>query len=114
MLIKNKYHNKKTEVNGIIFDSKKEARRYQELIMLAKAGQIFHLRVQPHFLLQEAFTHEHSGRIRKIEYIADFMYWDDNLRRMIVEDVKGVKTDVYKLKKKLFLAKYSEYELREI
>lgn len=111
---KNKYNNQKTLIDSIYFDSKAEARRYQELRLLARAGEIDNLTLQPRFLLQDKFTHPFNGHVRKIEYIADFMYFDTKEKRMIVEDVKGVRAKEYLLKKKLFLAQFHEYELREI
>lgn len=103
---KSKYKAVKTEINGIEFDSKKEARRYKELKILEKADEIKSLELQPRFLLQEKF--EYNGKtIRKIEYIADFRYIDEE-GNTIVEDVKGMKTEVYKIKKKIFLKIYGE------
>ena len=105
--MKSKYRAIKTTVDGIEFDSRKEAMRYQELKLLQKAGVIKDLSLQPNFLLQEKFKYQGETQ-RKIEYIADFMYWDCERNCCVVEDVKGMKTDVYKLKKKLFLKKYGE------
>lgn len=109
-----KYNNKKTLVDKILFDSKKEAERYKELRLLARSGAIDNLELQPKFTLLDKFTHPYNGHVRKMEYIADFMYYDTKEKRMIVEDVKGVRTKEYLLKKKLFLANFPEYELREI
>ena len=94
-----------------IFDSVKEARRYKELKLLEKAGKISNLELQPHFLLQESFR-KNGKTYRKIEYIADFKYIENG--KTIVEDVKGVQTDVFKIKHKLFEKKYPELELRII
>lgn len=105
---KNKYNAKKTIVNGIKFDSKAEATRYKILKKREAIGEISGLTLQPRFTLQEKF--KHGGKtIRKIEYIADFEYTKDG--QQIVEDVKGVKTDVYKLKKKIFLMKYGKEKI---
>lgn len=107
----NKYRNKKVQVDMYVFDSIAESRRYKELKLLEKAGKIQNLELQPHFLLQEAF--KKNGRtFRKIEYIADFKYIENG--KIIVEDVKGIQTDVFKLKHKLFEKKYSDLELRII
>lgn len=109
-----KYHAKKTVIDGITFDSKKEAMRYKELKALERVGKIDMLELQPRFELQESFKHE-GKTIRKIEYVADFIYRDLSTLELVVEDVKGVKTDVYKLKKKLFLKHYgSEYKFMEV
>lgn len=109
-----KYNAKKTVVDGIKFDSKKEAKRYKELKALELVGKIDRLELQPRFLLQDGFRYEGKA-IRKIEYVADFLYRDLSTYELVVEDVKGVKTDVYKLKKKLFLKRYGdEYRLEEV
>ncbi|MBQ6679583.1 MAG: DUF1064 domain-containing protein [Lachnospiraceae bacterium] len=107
-----KYHNQKIEIDGHMFDSKKEARRYQELSLLQKAGEIRDLKLQPEFVLIPCF--KKGGRTyRKTSFIADFMYFDCAVGKTIVEDVKGYKTDVYRLKKKLFEFRYPEYSLKE-
>lgn len=102
-----KYKAKKTVVDGITFDSKKEARRYQELKLLERAGAIKDLVLQPRFLLQDKFKHKGKTE-RKIEYVADFKYLDIKTGRVVVEDTKGYKPDVYNIKRKLFLKKYGE------
>ena len=68
-----KYKNKKTQVDMYVFDSIAESRRYKELALLEKAGEIKDLQLQPRFLLQESFK-KNGKTYRKIEYIADFMY----------------------------------------
>lgn len=94
-----KYHNSRTVVDNIKFDSKKEASRYLELKMLEKAKKISNLELQVPFEIVPAI--KINGRTnRKVVYVADFVYFDENGKR-VVEDVKGVKTEVYKLKKKL-------------
>ena len=109
---KNKYNAKKTVIDGIKFDSKAEGKRYEVLKKREKAGEISGLTLQPRFTLQEKFKHD-GKTIRKIEYIADFEYTKNG--QQTVEDVKGVKTDVYKLKKKIFLMKYGkEKKFKEI
>jgi len=114
MARRNKYNAKKTVVDGIEFDSIREADRYCELKLLEKAKEIRNLELQPRFLLQDKFKDKMGTTHRKIEYVADFMYIDKDDKK-IVEDVKGMMTGVYKLKKKLFLNLYdSEYDFREI
>ena len=81
----NKYKNRKVIVDDYIFDSIQESRRYKELKLLLKAGQIQNLELQPHFLLQESFR-KNGKTYRKIEYIADFKYIENG--KTIVEDVK--------------------------
>lgn len=108
----NKYKNKKVIYNGIKFDSIKEKNRYMQLLYLEKAGLIKDIKLQYEFELQPAFT-LNKKKIRKITYIADFYYYDNNLNDYVVEDVKGIRTDVYKLKKKMFEYKYQK-EIIEI
>jgi len=113
-----KYHAVRTTIDGITFDSKREAARYSELKLLELAGEITSLTVHPRFLLADGFNIDgKGGRVRPIYYIADFKYLegDDSFDSYIVEDVKGGKatqTAVFKLKAKLFRARYPEYELR--
>lgn len=108
---KSKYYAEKTEVDGIKFDSAKESKRYANLKLLERAGVIENLKLQPRFLLQEGFTYN-GHKERKIEYVADFQY--ERNGQTIVEDVKGMKTEVYKLKRKLFLYKYRDIVFREV
>lgn len=96
---KSKYNAKKVTVDGITFDSKKESKRYLELKAMEKVGAIQKLHLQVPFVLIEK-----SKYGRSIKYVADFVYNKNGLK--IVEDVKGVKTPVYKLKKRLMAEKY--------
>ena len=107
----NKYRNKKVQIDMYVFDSIAESKRYKELVLLQRAGKITELQLQPKFLLQESFR-KNGKTYRKIEYIADFMYEENN--KIIVEDVKGKETEVFKLKHKLFEKKYPALELRII
>lgn len=104
----NKYHNKKVVVDGKKFDSKKEAERYQVLKMLENANIISNLSRQVPFELIPKQKNE-----RAVKYIADFMYVETATGKIIVEDVKGYRTDVYKIKRKLFKWRYPEYEFLE-
>lgn len=109
-----KYNAKKITIDGHDFPSKREAERYCELKLFLKAGEIRNLVLQPRFLLQDEFFDKNGVKHKKIEYVADFFYIDKEGRN-VVEDVKGVLTDVYKIKKKMFLKKYDDqYEFREI
>ena len=110
----NKYKNKKVMVDGIKFDSMKEARRYSELKLLERAGKIKDLELQPKFELIPTIRREGQKTERKTVYIADFMYKEIGNDKLVVEDTKGYRTDVYLLKKKLFLYKYPDYDFREI
>ena len=109
--MQSKYKNKKTQIDMYVFDSAKEAKRYKELKYLEMAGEISNLELQPRFLLQESFR-KNGKTYRKIEYVADFKYIEKG--KTIVEDVKGLQTDVFKIKHKLFEKKYPELELRII
>ena len=102
-----KYNAIKTTVDGITFDSRKEASRYTELKLLSQSGEIRELRRQVPFELIPK-----RGKLRAIRYIADFVY-ADNHGNDIVEDVKGMKTQVYKLKKRMMLEKYG-IEIQEV
>lgn len=93
-----KYHAKKTTVDGIEFDSAKEAKRYTKLRDMAEAGEIDGLRLQVPFELLPSFECD-GVKYRGMRYIADFVYIRDGKR--IVEDCKGFKTAEYKMKKKL-------------
>lgn len=92
-----KYKNRKTIVDGITFDSKREAVRWQELCMMERAGEISDLRRQVSYELIPKQPGE-----RAVKYIADFRY-KDHEGKTVVEDTKGVKTPVYILKRKLLL-----------
>lgn len=99
-----KYRNQKATrrmPNGTIrtFDSQREARRYDELVLLLKAGKISDLRLQQTFTLQEGYISASGDAVRAIVYKADFVYIQDGEK--VVEDAKGVCTETYKLKKKL-------------
>lgn len=95
-----KYHNTVVVVDGIRFDSIKEADRFRELVLLEKAGEIFNLHLQEEIMIQGAFTKPSGERVKSIKYLADFVYMDENGLK-VVEDVKGMKTSIYALKKKL-------------
>ena len=103
---KSKYGAVKTEVDGIMFDSKREASRYQELRLLEQAGEIATLRLQVPYIL---FPKNEHGRALK--YIADFVYNDDT-GALVVEDAKGHSTDVYKIKRRL-MAELKGIEIKE-
>src|SRR5262249_39678335 len=95
-----KYRNIRKEVDGVVFDSCKEAKRYVELKALEKAFVICHLQLQPEFILQEK-----KNGVRAIKYRADFKYVEHDTYTTVVEDVKGMRTAAYRIKAKLFRAK---------
>lgn len=98
-----KYHARKTVIDGITFDSRKEADRYLVLKGMEEDGLIEDLRRQVRYELVPAFDVD-GKHYRPVCYVADFVYREDG--REVVEDVKGVRTDVYKLKSKLFARRY--------
>lgn len=99
----NKYSNIKTiTADGIKHDSRKEAKRWVELNLLQRAGEISDLRRQVKYEL----IPKQEGE-RAVTYIADFVYTDKRTGDIVVEDCKGFKTDVYKLKRKLFQWRYN-------
>ena len=102
-----KYGNRKTVVDGIKFDSSVEAKRYKELRLMEKARLIKDLVLQPEFLLQDKFRYNGKTE-RAVKYIADFKYYDVKKCVYVVEDVKGVETEAFKIKRKLFLKKYGD------
>lgn len=108
-----KYNNKKVTVNGQVFDSKKEANRYKELLMLEKAGAIKDLRMQVKFTLIPAQRDEATGKVveRECSYKADFVYEEDG--KTVVEDVKGFRTKEYIIKRKLMMWRYG-IRIREV
>ena len=106
-----KYRNRKIVVDNIKFDSNLEAERYRQLKLLQRAKQISNLRLQVPFLLQEGFK-KNGKTHRKIEYIADFVYEENG--QTIVEDTKGMKTETFKIKQKLFEYKYPNLNLKII
>ena len=108
-----KYYNKKVSVNGKVFDSKKEALRYCELIRMECAGLITDLVTQPTFELQPKFK-KNGKTVRAITYTADFMYKETQHGCTVVEDVKGMKTHEYVLKKKMFEYKFPNLTIVEI
>ena len=103
-----KYRNEKAVrkmPNGSVrvFDSQKEARRYDELMLLVKAGQVKDLRLQQTFTLQEGYVTGEGEVIRPIDHKTEFVYEVDFCAdsTRLVEGAKGVQTQEYKLKKKL-------------
>lgn len=93
-----KYNARKTVIDGIQFDSAKEAKRYTRLRALEDEGKIQHLRLQVPFELVPSFECD-GVKYRGMKYVADFVYVRDG--KVVVEDCKGFKTPEYKMKKKL-------------
>lgn len=99
---RSKYHATPTVVDGFRFASMAEARRYRELLLMQRAKQIHNLELQPPFDLKVVGA---KGVVRVGRYVADFRY-DLPTGESVVEDVKGVKTALYRLKKKMVEAQY--------
>lgn len=95
-----KYGNRKTVCDGITFDSEREAKRYRELTFLERVGQISELELQPRFPISIAGVPIRYTSGRQVTYVADFRYRDSS-GRVVVEDAKGMRTPVYKLKRAL-------------
>ena len=103
-----KYKNKKTEIFGIKFDSKKEAERYIHLKAKEKNGEITGLKRQVRYELIP--SQRINGKVveRKCDYVADFVYFDELKKETVVEDVKSkaTRTSTYIIKRKLMLQRY--------
>ena len=119
MTYKSKYYNIKTRaLDGTVFDSHKEARRWEELLLLQRAGKITDLQRQVKYELipaqYETYARYSKKGIRlkdgvkllerKVDYVADFVYIDAETGETIVEDSKGMRTKDYIIKRKLLLA----------
>ncbi len=109
---KNRYGNVRTEIDGIIFDSKLEARFYEYIKRLKADGHIKNFELQKKFLLLDAFE-KNGEKFRKIEYVADFVIYHHD-GSMEVMDTKGVETDIFKVKRKLFEKNYPDLTLQAI
>lgn len=101
-----KYRAIKTEVDGVIFASRREAARYSELKMLERCGMVKNLALQPKFPLVV------EGQ-KICTYIADFSY-QDQTGKSYIEDVKGIRTAVFSIKAKLFHALYKGFRITEV
>jgi hypothetical protein len=103
-----KYSNRTTLVGDQAFDSAREARRYQELLLLTRAGEVRELERQPEFPIHAPIfsaAGEVVGLVVVGSYYADFRYRDRS-GQVVVEDAKGVRTAVYRLKRRLTIAQY--------
>ena len=100
-----KYNNKITEIDNIKFHSRKEAARYSQLKLYEKGGLIKDLRLQVPYQLIPPMRINGKHQ-RAILYYADFVYYDTVNKCEVVEDVKGVLTDVFKIKMRLVKLNY--------
>jgi len=133
-----KYHSKKTEVNGIVFDSKLESDRFQQLLLLEQAGEISGLQLQVEFQILKGWknpgiisecgidedgdtvyhiteTPSKAGeRIKSRFYVADFVYYDTRTKHWVIEDTKGMETAEFRLKWAMVKSLYPQYEFRKV
>jgi hypothetical protein len=96
----NKYRNRPVVVDGIRFASEREGRRYSELKLMERAGEIANLRLQPRYQLR-------VGGVLVTTYVGDFSFDEriaEGVWKPVTEDAKGVETDVFKIKRKLLKA----------
>ena len=100
-----KYHNRKVKYDGWTFDSQKECDRYIYLKQLQRRGVISSLTLQKKFPLVKPYRIGKKTILHGVNYYCDFFYYDKD-GNAVVEDVKGIKTDVYIIKKKLMAEKY--------
>jgi hypothetical protein len=111
--MKNKMHSKQTIVSGFNykFPSKLEARRYEQLILLERAGEIRNLKLQPEYVLSSGYVDPNTGeKMRQVIYIGDFEYIENG--KLVLEEIKGFETDVFRMKWRLVKEKYPHVEFR--
>ena len=109
-----KYNAKKTVVNGITFMSKLEAERFQQLLLLERAGEIGELRLQVEFQIFKGGMSDTGEKTKSRFYVADFVYIDYKEHKLIVEDTKGMETPEFRLKWDFARTQYPEFEFRKV
>lgn len=112
---RNKHNARAVRIDGLRFDSQREAARYGELRLLESAGEIRDLVIHPRYVLQERFKDAHSGKwIRQVTYTPDFAYVENG--RKVVEDVKGpsTMTDAFSVRRRWFQKQNPDVEFRVI
>ena len=109
-----KYNSRRVAADGYTFDSVLEYQRYLVLRDLERREKITDLGVHPLFEIHRAFRDRWGRSHKAAHYVADFLYWDVANTVWRVEDAKGVRTAVYKLKLRLFLDAYREHDFREV
>ena len=107
-----KYNAHKTTIDGITFDSKKEADYYCYLKLLKRAGEIKDFELQPEFVLQDGYRDAAGKWVRPIIYRADFRVTYADGREVVI-DTKGCRTQVYAMKKKMLLKRYPDLNFVE-
>lgn len=112
-MARSKYGNRRVAEDGYVFDSVAERDHYIGLRLLQLAGDIQQLQVHPKYVLLEGFKHQATGkRIRAITYTADFSYVEAG--QPVTVDVKGTRTEAYRIKSKLFMAKFPHIRFEEV
>lgn len=110
-----KYNNEITTIDGIKFASRLEAERFQQLRLLEKAEEIEALQLQVEFQILTGWTNPDTGeRTRSKYYVADFVYYDKQSGKWIIEDTKGVETSDFKLKWDFMKTLYRDFEFRKV
>lgn len=111
--VKRKYKNVKTMIGNFKFDSKKEAEFYLKLKAKKAIGEIRWIKLQPEFLILRGFVSENGEKTSGVKYVADFEVEYADGRREVF-DVKGVRTEAYKIKKKMLLNMYPNINFTEV
>lgn len=109
---RSKYSNVKTEIDGIKFASRHEAMRYVELKYLERTNHIRDLQLQVPFELLPKQMKDGKCVERAVKYVADFVYYDHD-GNLVVEDAKGMRTELYRLKKKM-MRYFKGIEIKEV
>ena len=117
----NKYNARKCSLGDQVFDSQMERARYKELCLMERAGAIKNLQRQVRYeLIPAQYSKKYKTKKgqpkcmeKSVAYVADFVYWDKDLGKLVVEDVKGVRTEAYRIKRKLMLWVHG-IEIKEI
>jgi Protein of unknown function (DUF1064) len=107
----NKYNARSATRDGITFDSQAEARRYDQLLLLERAGEITELVVHQRFEIFPGFIRD-GKKIQAIYYEVDYAYLECASGKWVAEDVKGIRTAVFKIKIKMFLYRYKDIDFR--
>ena len=105
-----KYHNTPVVIDGLRFDSKRELARYRELVLLRDAGVISDLVIHPRYTVMDGYNRKDGTHVTAITYTGDFEYIENGQK--VVEDVKGVETQVFRIKRKLFERCYPGIDFR--
>lgn len=113
-----KYGNKKIQVDGVSFDSKKEHKRISQLRILEQSGIISDLQLKKKFVLQETFKDTTGKTHKAITYTPDCVYYRKTDQKLVAEDIKASvyltkRMPAYQIKKKMFIKKYPDYQFEE-